>query len=254
MRRWIALLLTLASLAGPALLAPAASADGGDDTAAVAVNTKDGTSIVRVAFAIVRVMDGQVDQSNAAVAYASCESCQAIAVSIQVVLVMTDPDVVAPTNVALAINDQCTACQTLASAYQFVFGTGGPVRFSPEGQRRIAEIRREFEELRRSGLSIEEIQARTDELADQLREVLRTELVPLGPPDDEDQPEEPVEPQQDETETSPSETRTETTPDETQTETTPSETQPETTPDETQTETTPGDTETTPEEGTTPPP
>jgi putative peptide zinc metalloprotease protein len=260
-RRLLAVLLATVALVGAAF--PAATAAAGDDTAAVAVNTKDGTSVVRVAFAIVRVMNGDVDQSNAAVAYASCESCQAVAISIQVVLVMTDPDVVTPTNLALAINDQCTACQTLASAYQFVFGNGEPVRLSPEGEKRIAQIRRDFQELRRSDLSIVDIQARTDELANQLREVLRTELVPARPPQTQEQPEpqqpaEPEpEPEQPQTQTTPSETQTETTPDETQTETAPDETQTETTPDETQTETTPDDTETTPttpDDGTSPPP
>ena len=55
-----------------------------DDTAAVAVNTKDGSSVFRLAFSIKKVAGDVVDNANAAVAYSSCESCRTIA--------LVDPD------------------------------------------------------------------------------------------------------------------------------------------------------------------
>ena len=88
--------------------APAAAV--AQDNAAVAVNQKDGSSLFKFAFDIRRVMNGVVDQGNAAVAYSSCEECQTVAVAIQLILIMSDPDVVSPENLALAINYECTLC------------------------------------------------------------------------------------------------------------------------------------------------
>jgi putative peptide zinc metalloprotease protein len=227
-----ALLATAALL--PAALAPA-SAQAQGDTSAVAVNTRDGSEVIRLMFQIRRVAGDVVDQSNAAVAVASCEACQTIAVSIQVLLVTGDASIVTPENLALALNIECDLCQTLASAYQFVFGTGGPVYFSAEGNQRIADIRRRLEELRRQDLSIEETQAQVDALADELRDVLYTELQSPQPPPPEKQPSELPAPET--TETTPTETAP------TTTETTPTETAP------TTTETTPTTTETTPTDG-----
>ena len=175
-------LIVLAALVAASLAAArpdAARAQGGDN-AAIAINTKDGASIFRFAFKIRRTMSDVVDETNAAVAFASCEECQTVALAVQVILIFSDPDVVTPTNLALALNYQCTACETLAAAYQFVFTTGGPVHFTAEGNRRIAELRRALRELLKSDLPIAELQPQIDALMDEFREILRTELVAAG--------------------------------------------------------------------------
>jgi putative peptide zinc metalloprotease protein len=156
------------------------------DTAAVAVNTKDDSSIFRLAFNIRRVMNGVVDQSNGAAAYASCESCRTVALSFQVVLVMSDPDVVSPENVALAINYECTTCETLASAYQYVLTTGGPVHFDAEAQAAIHDILKRLQDLKKNSesMSIEEIAAAADALAEELFTTVHDHLVAAGPDDE----------------------------------------------------------------------
>lgn len=76
-----------------AVAAPASAALAQDDAldevdnGAIAVNEEDGSSEIDISFDIEAVLDGIVDQTNAAVAYASCEQCQTIAIAIQVVLV-----------------------------------------------------------------------------------------------------------------------------------------------------------------------
>jgi putative peptide zinc metalloprotease protein len=191
--------------------APTALAAG--DTAAVAVNTKDGASVFRLAFQIKKVAGDVVDNGNAAVAFSSCESCRTIAISIQIVLVTGDPETVTPQNIAIAINENCTSCETLASAYQWVLGTDEQnVRFTPEGRLAINEIRKELRDLGRSDLPVAELQARVQQLMIRLGEVLRSELEPVGRPGDGDDGEEGT-------------TTTTTTP----TETTPTETTPTTT-------------------------
>jgi putative peptide zinc metalloprotease protein len=165
--------------------APTATVAAGDNTA-VAVNTKDGSSVFRFAFKISRVMGETVQNTNAAIAYASCTDCQTVAVAIQVVLVSGSPTTYTPTNEAIAINDQCNLCDTLASAYQFVLQGSGPMHFTPNGQHALADLKRQMEALRHSTLSGTEIQAKLDDLTAQLRTILSTDLVSGPPPRDAD--------------------------------------------------------------------
>src|SRR3712207_6568132 len=113
MRRPILFLLAFLLATGLAVARPDAAAAGGD-TSAVAINTKDGSSVFRLAFAIKRVAGDVVDNENAAVAYSRCERCRSVAISIQIVLVTGSPSVVTPKNVAVAVNEQCTLCTSFA--------------------------------------------------------------------------------------------------------------------------------------------
>jgi putative peptide zinc metalloprotease protein len=157
------------------------------DNAAIAINTKDGSSLFKFAFSIKKVAGDVVDQTNAAVAFSECERCQTTAIAIQIVLVTGSPSVVTPQNIALAINQNCSLCETFAGAYQVVLSTGGPVKFTPEGRRRIVEIKKEIKRLRDSDMSPFELKARLDELVGELKNVLETELVPAGPDEDEEE-------------------------------------------------------------------
>lgn len=179
------LLATLTALALVAGL-PAGTASAAQDTTAIAVNTRDGSSVFKLKFNIFQVNSDVVDNGNAAVAYASCELCQTVAISIQVLLVASDPSDFEPTNLALAFNESCSLCATLAGAYQFAIGIGERLKFTAEGRRQLAEIRTQLNDLRQSGLSIVEIQDRVDGYMDQLAAVLDTELIgaqePAGGP------------------------------------------------------------------------
>ncbi len=175
--RLFTLFLTVYTLA-LAWPAPASA----QDTTAVAVNTKDGSTEFRLAFHVGRTMQSVVDEANAAVAVGSCSECRTVAIAFQVVLAMGDVDELTPTNLALALNVDCTSCDTAAFAYQFVTGTGGPVHFTAQGNRRLAELRRRLRGLRDAGLSDDQLAAELDAVADELRDVLVRELVPAGPP------------------------------------------------------------------------
>lgn len=168
------------------------------DNVAVAINTQDGTHLFRFAFNVARVTGDVVDQGNAAVAYASCESCTTIAIAIQIVLVMSDPSVITPENVAISINTECTLCTTFAGAYQFVIGTGETVRFTAEGQRALAQLRLDIRELLMGEPTLEELLAGLEPLLANLETILSEELVPVG------QPEPSVSPAPDDTQAAPS--------------------------------------------------
>lgn len=184
MRRLLAAgVLTIALVAGGGGLAQpalAASAGSQGDTAAVAVNTKDGASIFRLAFSVRRVVGDVVDQSNAAAAVASCIDCQTVALAFQVVLVMGDPDVVTPENLALAINTECSYCTTYAAATQLVLSTDGLVRVTPEGMRRLAELRKRLQDLKDEELTVGELDAIVQAARAELRDIVATQLVPVS--------------------------------------------------------------------------
>jgi len=152
------------------------------DNAAIAVNTKDGTTVFKVAFAIRHVMSDVVDETNAAVAYNSCSDCASVAVAFEIVLVEGSPSVVAPQNVSIAINENCTTCVAVAEAYQFVLGGDtGPMHFDADGNRTLADIRRQLHSLRKEDLTLAQLQALLDSIAAQIQDVLANHLVPAGP-------------------------------------------------------------------------
>lgn len=179
LRLLVALLLILPAAASPALAA--------GDNDAVAINTEDGSSLFRFAFEIHRTVNQTIDETNIAISYASCESCQTVAIAIQIVLVASDPNVITPQNVSIAVNEECTSCETMAFAYQFVTGTGEPLKIDSEGRRKINEVRKAFLDLAKAAeageLSAAEIEARVTELVDELRVVVRDHVVPAGTPD-----------------------------------------------------------------------
>jgi putative peptide zinc metalloprotease protein len=179
-RRFLAILIAALVAGGLSAARPAAAL--ADDNAAIAVNTKDGTTVFKVAFAIRHVMGDVVDQTNAAVAYSSCTDCAAVAIAFEIVLVEGNPDTVTPTNLAIAINENCDTCVAVAEAYQFVLGTGAVVHFDAEGNRILADIRRRLHTLRNEDLTIPRLQAILDEMSAAIADVLANHLVPAGPP------------------------------------------------------------------------
>jgi putative peptide zinc metalloprotease protein len=180
-----ALLAALIALSATSALSTAALAQDGaattqGDNVAVAVNTQDDSSIFEFSFSIQRVMKDVVDNDNAAIAIASCNRCQTVAIAIQFVLIFSDPSTVTTDNLAFALNIECNLCQTLASAYQYVRTTGGPVHFTSEGSKAINDLKRQIEDLEGQNLSIFDIQAALDSLVGQLFAIVDSELVAAG--------------------------------------------------------------------------
>ncbi|MCU1595316.1 MAG: Tat (Twin-arginine translocation) pathway signal sequence domain protein [Frankiales bacterium] len=94
---------------------------GPGDTQAVTVNTKDGSALYDVAYALITVTDDSpVLNKNSAYALASCHTCTTVSVSFQIVLIVGKPHVIAPINAAVAGNAQCVECLTTALAVQLV--------------------------------------------------------------------------------------------------------------------------------------
>lgn len=91
------------------------------ETRALATGKVDGAIVYDVAYALVTVRAGApVTQTNSAYALAHCNACTTIAVSFQVVLVVGKSKLIAPVNIAEALNNGCPACVTAAIADQIV--------------------------------------------------------------------------------------------------------------------------------------
>ena len=181
MKRRVLVFVAAALLAAGFSAARPAFAHAGDN-AAIAINTKDGTTVFKVAFAIRHVMNDVVDETNAAVAYNSCSDCAAVAVAFEIVLVESNPTVVTPQNLAIAFNENCSTCVAVAEAYQFVVGGGtGPVHFDQEGNRILSELRKELHSLRKEDLTLDQLQMRLDSMSARIADVLANHLVPAGP-------------------------------------------------------------------------
>jgi putative peptide zinc metalloprotease protein len=175
------LILLLAALVSTGLSAARPTLAAADN-AAIAVNTKDGTTVFKVAFAIRHVMSDVVTETNAAVAYNSCTDCASVAIAFEIVLIQSDASVISPTNIAIAFNENCSTCVAVAEAYQFVLGNGGgAVHFDAEGNRILAELRRRLHSLRKEDLTIDQLQAILDDMSAQIADVLANHLVSTGP-------------------------------------------------------------------------
>jgi putative peptide zinc metalloprotease protein len=178
-RLWlVALLVALIGVAAPAA---SAQAQERDDNVAVEGNTRDDSTRIDIEFDLVEVLDGIVDQTNIAAAYASCEHCTTIAIAIQVVLVNSPVEVLAPHNIAVAINDGCVACVTVALAWQLVIGDAQKLEFTKEARKRLKRIARELRRIERSGGTADEVVAGVNTVLGDLIDVLETGLVPAGP-------------------------------------------------------------------------
>jgi hypothetical protein len=180
-RRWLMFVVAGLLLLGLPAFAQADGDSGGGVNKAIAINKRDGATVVRTAFSVRHVTNGTVDQKNYAVAYATCVDCSTAAIAVQIVLVERTPSVVTPENVALAINDQCSSCVTSANALQFVQSTDGPARFDDTGQDTLRDVRHELDQIKddiRNGeVTLADLQARVEAIRASIRDVLANHLI-----------------------------------------------------------------------------
>lgn len=100
-----------------------------------------------------------------------------MAAAIQIVLVSGDPSSVSAENVAIAINYECSECETMAAAYQFVFGDGQEVQFTKEGKQQLHDLKKRFQDLKqRDDLTLEELAAEIAVIAGEVAVVVDTEV------------------------------------------------------------------------------
>ena len=125
-----------AVLAVLACALPAGSAQAATvENLAQATIEQDGGRAFDFAWDIAKQRGGVVDHANKAHAAARCMGCEATAIAFQIVLVSGSPSSVAPTNEAVALNLECTQCEVVAEARQFVRVVDARVRITGAGRR-----------------------------------------------------------------------------------------------------------------------
>lgn len=174
------LVVVLGSTTGVVVRAATGGNANNDQNVAVAVNTTDGSEKIKLSFKVTRSRGDTADPGNAAVAVSSCENCRTIAISIQAVVLLEDPDIVSPTNLAIAVNQNCTLCETYADARQHVIESDGPAKFSKEGRQRIQALRAELKQIKRDekngDIPFDELKARVDAISAELADILADEF------------------------------------------------------------------------------
>jgi hypothetical protein len=160
-------------------------ASAGASQVVIAEAIRDGTTIVRSGLQVAPA--DAVRSANLASATAACSGCHATAVAVQVLFVSGDPGDSVRTNAATSGNYACSPCSTFAYAWQYVVQTEGPVSLSWAGRVRIAELRREIAATAASvtvgdPASAEELAARLDEIAAQVRSAVDADLSAAGAP------------------------------------------------------------------------
>jgi intracellular proteinase inhibitor BsuPI len=152
----------------------------GGKNVVLVINQTDGRLAARAGLSLNRASGPTAVPENLASATASCTDCRTVAVALQAVVLISDPNIASPRNAAVAVNAGCVNCQTFAYAWQYVVSTGGPVRFTPEAEQTIADLRAEASALAASDLAFPELVDELDEVAAEFRAIVDGEMERVG--------------------------------------------------------------------------
>lgn len=174
-----AVVVGLAAWPAPAGAAPQEAHAARLVNRAVAQNDRDDSYLHRLAFSVRQTSGDTVTVDNLAFAAASCRACRTVAVAVQVVVVARHGRHDGPSgtleltavNRAVAANERCVDCDTLALAYQFVV-VDEDLRLSAEARQRLHAVRRELADLLRAGAPDEVITGRMAALAGDVQQAL----------------------------------------------------------------------------------
>jgi hypothetical protein len=175
--------LTVALVAGGPWGAASAAEGGGRsiDSSAVAEASVRGTHLSRSSLELVFAPGGRwVHATNFAVAHSTCDGCRSVAASVQVVVARGTVTNVDAGNAALALNEGCTSCESLADAHQVVLLVGPRTTLAGWVQPVVLHLRAELADLVASDLPLTELQVRIDALADRLQDAAQSALTEHG--------------------------------------------------------------------------
>lgn len=169
----ILLLLAILACALPAGRAQAAY----HENVAQATIEQDGGHAFDLAWDVDRRGGGVVDDVNRARAAARCTDCKATAIAFQIVLVSGAQSSAGPTNEAVALNLECTRCEVVAEARQFVRVFDAPVRFTRAGRIELRDVRARLAALEAQDPPIDQLHQAIEQQESRVNEVLANELV-----------------------------------------------------------------------------
>jgi hypothetical protein len=174
-RRCAVAALTVLACALPAGSAQAAAYREYDNNAQAAIE-QDGGRAFDFAWDFAKQRGGVVDHANKAHAAARCTDCEATAIAFQIVIA-SNASSVAPTNEAVALNLECSRCEVVAEARQFVRVVDAPVRLTGAGRRELLDVRRTLRALEAQDPPLDQLHQAIEAQEARVREILGRELV-----------------------------------------------------------------------------
>jgi len=142
-RRRILTLLFAALLALAIAVMPAAA--GGGNNVVIVDNETAGQTLVDSSTQVIPVPSDSVTSSNVAIAVnANCTGCHSTAVAVQILIVRGTPSNFQPGNAAAAANGGCDSCGAYAYARQHWIQTSSNAHLSGAVRQQIAQIRQEI--------------------------------------------------------------------------------------------------------------
>jgi hypothetical protein len=139
-----------------------------------ATSFRNGRADFTLKFQLGQSSASTVNAINRAVALTStCHDCGSAAIAFQV-LAITKANLATlnADNSADATSFACIRCSTLAEAYQIIIASDSTPLLTAEQRRGLAQVQAELEALRKYGLDTDQIQTRSDELANQAVSIL----------------------------------------------------------------------------------
>lgn len=103
-----------------------AGGDGGPHNVVKVINKNDGKFRMKGKIQINHIPGDNASPVNDSEAYASCANCETFAVALQIDLISRSATTIAPQNVAIAVNVQCSHCTTVSRAVQYVYQVDDP--------------------------------------------------------------------------------------------------------------------------------
>jgi hypothetical protein len=145
-------------------------------------NGTDGTIKGKVALDFQYSFNPRVRLINDVVASSRCVNCGSIALGFQIALLTHPAPKIDAENKAIAYNETCLTCLTVALAYQFVVVSPLPLELSHETQKQLETIGSELDQLRSMNLPAAEVDARAAAQAEKVRSLLSADAAATNNP------------------------------------------------------------------------
>jgi hypothetical protein len=173
----------IATAAAAVLAAPAIGFAQGDDAETDVVdgpanlvqvdNSVDQTVRSRANIQVARASAEDTEAGNLAFAHShDCTACQSLAAAYQAVFVSPESTSFSPQNVSVALNESCTGCGSFAYAYQYVVTADRSARLSGRERRDIRRLEDEASAALRSGKPYPEIDATLSDVRVRFRAIV----------------------------------------------------------------------------------
>jgi hypothetical protein len=117
---------------------------GGGRNVVKVENWIDNDLAIKASIELNRITKKRAEPINFARAYSSCAGCRTIAVALQINLIERGTREVSPWNAAVAINERCFRCLTIALAYQFSISVDDPKATPKDVRDLVKEMDREL--------------------------------------------------------------------------------------------------------------